>query len=160
MVDYFFSDFPKNGNKDKIKVIESIYSGGIDDRIHSFELSETTSLLGFKGAKSSCPDLFGLTVLASLLGSQENKKSDPSTFGTQSLLNFITKKGVHSYKTFNLNYSDSGLFIIQISGSSEGVGSSISDILKVFKDISDGKISEDDFKRAKNKAEFSFFFKF
>lgn len=127
------------------------YFGGEERIAHA---SGNTIVLGFPGSSSLTGGFYKpeIAVLASLLGGQSNVKWSP---GFSALGKVAAGHPGLSVSTKSLVYSDAGLLTVTIDGkAANDVSDAAFDAVKAIKDVAGGKISTEDFTKARATAQF------
>jgi len=134
----------------------SKYVGGGESRVPG-DLSNTRVILAFEGEPiTNIKSYLSLSAFAKLLGSF-HKKAKPGSGSTSRLSQFgQDNKWVKGIDTFNIGYSDTGLFGIDATGAGGQSNNLTGLLLKELKTAS-SSLNESDVKRAKNQLTLSFY---
>lgn len=139
----FFTDVPSTTSK--LESSPSKYYGGEERIAHG---SGNALVIAFPGSSSFTSGASykpELAVLAALLGGKSAIKWSP---GFSLLSKALAAFPGASATTTHHSYSDAGLMTIQFSGSAKDIRGAAAEAVKIIKTISDGTVSQEDFKKA------------
>jgi len=123
------------------------YQGG-ESRNHT-DSNEITLGLAFRSAPWRSGDIFALQVINALLGSTTTATGEPGIIG-RTTTNLLNKHSfIDSANTINFNFSDAGLFGLQVTGSASNATEVLDALTSELKRLTD-KIPQDELQRAKN----------
>lgn len=139
----FFNDVPSTASS--VPPVASKYYGGEERIAHASGNAYVIAFPGSSSFTSGASYKPEMAVLASLLGGKSTIKWSPGF----SLLSKAASSfpGASGFTTHH-SYSDAGLLAIEYSGSAKDVGAAAAAAVKTVKSIADGKISQEDFKKA------------
>lgn len=135
-----------------IEVSQTKYFGGQERIAHG---KSNAMVIAFPGSSSLTGGFYKpeVSVLAALLGGQSTIKWSPGF----SLLAKASanRSGLTSVSTVSALYSDAGLLYTVIEGSGAAVGATAETVVSTIKSVADGKVSKEDFEKARALAKFS-----
>lgn len=140
----FFKDVPSTGPS-TLESAPSKYYGGEERIAHGSGNSVVIAFPGSSSFTSGASYKPEMAVLAALLGGKSTIKWSP---GFSLLSKAVSSIPGATAVTTHHSYSDAGLLTIQISGSAKDVRAAAAEAVKIVKSISEGTISQEDFKKA------------